>query len=248
MATETQKNYRKQMRELQKELNNNSDTGFYSYIERDYIKSYYQKRKRKRIFISAGVIGILTLLWNSYAIYTWINPIYYSITGKTLPVIHKALDVQGKKHREIAEYLQSLKPGGDIHDKNLNYAIMNLNEVLQKQTDTSGYFADIAGYSEDVKKSILMVESITPPAKMREYHGMMLERLALCKDIFDEILRISNMNNENDINNCIQEIKSLINRYNETGKHSTQEMINVFESINMRYEFENGTIKCWWNR
>ena len=175
MATETQKNYRKQMRELQKELNNNSDTGFYSYIERDYIKSYYQKRKRKRIFISAGVIGILTLLWNFYAIYTWINPIYYSMTGKTLPVIHRALDIQGNKHRQIAEYLQSLKPGEDIHDKNLNYAVVNLNEVLQKQTDTSGYFADIAGYSEDVEQSILMVEGISPPAEMLEYHGMMLK-------------------------------------------------------------------------
>jgi hypothetical protein len=166
MATETQKNYRKQMRKLQKELNSSSDTGFYSYIERDHIKSYYQKRKKKRIFISAGVIGILTLLWNSYAIYTWVNPIYYSMTGKNLPVIHRVLDVQGKKHREIAGYLQSLKPGEDIHDKNLNYAILNLNEALQKKTDTTGYFADIAGYSEDVKRNILMVENIRPPAEM----------------------------------------------------------------------------------
>ena len=96
MATKTQKNYRKQMRELQKELNNNSDTGFYSYIERDYIKGYYQKIKRKRIFISAGVIGILTLLWNFYAIYTWINPIYYSMTGKPCPLFIEPLTYRGR--------------------------------------------------------------------------------------------------------------------------------------------------------
>jgi hypothetical protein len=77
---------------------------------------------------------------------------------------------------------------------------------------------------------------------------MMLERLSLCRNIFDEILRTSNMNNENGINSCIQEIKRQVNKYNETGKLSTQEMINVFESINMRYEFENNTIKYWWNR
>lgn len=59
---------------------------------------------------------------------------------------------------------------------------------------------------------------------------------------------ISNMNNKNDINSCIQEIKKLINKYNETGKHSTQEMINVFESVNMRYELKNGMIEYWWNR
>jgi hypothetical protein len=73
--TETQKNFRKKMKDLEKENKHKKIDGvsqpYYSYYERDVINNYYdKKRTKKRIFQGISLVSIMFILWNSYAILT----------------------------------------------------------------------------------------------------------------------------------------------------------------------------------
>ncbi|WFD09426.1 hypothetical protein [Tepidibacter hydrothermalis] len=110
MATETQKNFRKQMKEIEKESKNKNQETFYSYIEKDHISGYYSKRKKKKIIISSiSLCSILIFLWNFYALSTWLNPVIHSITNKNIPTTVPVLSFNATKHKEVGGYLKQTK-------------------------------------------------------------------------------------------------------------------------------------------
>ena len=62
MSTKTQKNFKKQMKEIQKNASIENNEKYYSYIEKDYIDSYYKKRfKNKSVGISLFAVIIIVI-------------------------------------------------------------------------------------------------------------------------------------------------------------------------------------------
>lgn len=248
MLTDTQKNFRKQMTKLEDSMNqNNSNKGFYSYIEKDYINSYYEKKKkRKKIYATISIGGLLLFLWNSYAIYTWISPAFYSLTGKPLPTITKLLNVTNNKPKKAGHYLKEIHSIEEPLATYFQYRTDNLDNALHDRYRKKECFEIMKKYAEDIQSISFKLQSITPPKKFEQYHAITLSKLNISYQIFVYTLESLSSNDINNINNSIYKSNQLISKLNIINNQGKQEMIKIFNEIDMKYYELDGKIHYSW--
>lgn len=245
MPTEVQRNFKRQMKEIEKELKKKKNEGFYSYIEGDYINSYYEtRRKKQRIVKAVSITGLLIFLWNFYAISTWINPIFYSLTGKNLPTVN-LFDFKGRKQKEVVEYLQVINTEEERIKILLQYRALDFINAFINRPLSNEYYKEISEHALEIKNIISKVETMNPPDEMKTYHQITLKKFYVCGEIFDLIFQIAEEKNIN-TNKLIEKINTAIIDFNYFDLKSREELINVFNKIGMKYELSNGQIRYWW--
>lgn len=254
MPTETQKNFRKQMQMLEKELNEDKEKqGFYSYIERDYINSYYSKKGKKKAIITTISIGsILFVLWNSYAVLTWIAPVVDSITeGKLKSLTGRGVAYDGINYKdgvqqEVAYYLQGTN---EINHQLIDYYKLR-NDILDsalKSDSRKQYIQSLKTYTESVLGLIFQLQCIDPPAQMDNYHALVLSNYESSYKSFlyaEECLDTS----DNSINNCINKFNEAVAECNAIDIQVREEMLKVFNDIGMSYYEKDGLIHYSWKQ
>ncbi|MBC7765915.1 MAG: hypothetical protein H7Y41_05470, partial [Hyphomonadaceae bacterium] len=72
VLTETQKKFRKEMKELQKQNKKTGSDEIYSYVHRGFVGSKRWSTNKKTI-INFG--GIVAFIWTAYCLYTWVAPL-----------------------------------------------------------------------------------------------------------------------------------------------------------------------------
>lgn len=265
MPTDVQKNFKKQIREFQKQQKEKNRDKYYSYIEKDFISSYYEERKkrRKRIISGAGIISLLILFWNIYAGSTWINYLAYKIAGK--PLISEGIlermtgvsftemfDRKASKRKAIYRYLDSIKDI-NIDTKSINALIRYAGN--QEFSDViAGRLEEIETQKNDVSKFFIRLNSIDVPTEMEGYHKALTRQIELFLEMAEMIaeafgddnlsLRESNLNIEERIR-LLQEINTRSQAFNHYNRLGQQELIRAFEQVGIKYEIADDGIRYY---
>lgn len=240
MPTETQKNFKKQMAKLQKQINSKSDEKIFSYIENDHIHNYYSPKKSRRVR-NFSIMGILMFMLSMYGLYTRVkstldvqnpNSLNYRISS-----MEKAAGFSGISSREIYEYLEKVNPFEvevssyltDISSNFNNY--MNTNRELLLSS-LSSYKKRTEGISSDIIK-------IEPPYELLEYHKKLFEKINSIFNYFEVCERAAKNQNAEDINFKISNI-------NLSQKLLTAELLKVFDKNGIKYEKTEEGIRYWY--
>ncbi|MFO7296142.1 MAG: hypothetical protein C0P72_008965 [Clostridia bacterium] len=248
MPTEVQKNFRRQIREFQKQQKNRENEKFYSYIEKDFISHYYEtrKRRRRRIISGVSIASLLLFLWNFYAISTWVNHIAYSITGKPLFSVESIFNRGAERHREVANYLKVVDPKEEQIQSLLNDAVTKFNEFLKNQKLHHEYIKEVNKHIQQVNKDILELKSINPPDVMKEFHEILLAEADLCYEILQTSLRVVNSTDGNVRNQYLRDVNALVSDFNNLVRTKRDKLLEVFDEIGMKYEVSGNRIRYWW--
>jgi hypothetical protein len=251
MLTKTQKEYKKQMEELQEQLStgNNKEQGFYSYLERDYINTYYdpKKKHRKQIITSISLFGIIALIMTALSMYSWLMNTVQPQNAKNLVSITHVLDHNVGIHKEVGLYLQDIQYHKNKSSILLDYCIKNFNTSLENKTSQEVYFNTISDYSSQLRESINALNTMHHPTVMSDYHQIILQNFNTMDQIFILTLKIKNTNDATIINHDVAKINQLLSAYNLSMHESTTKMILVFDEIDMRYKKNpDGQLQYWW--
>lgn len=246
MPTETQKNFRKQMKEYSKRNNNGKNTEFYSFIKKDKISSYYDKsEKRKKVIRTVSIGGVLVLIWNIYAIYTWIKPAIYSFTDNKHLQISNVVDNKSKKHREIANYLDLIEVKKDKLKQYYEYWCKNVNHAFEN--DDVIFFDNIEEKSTLIKELYFEIEELNSPEEPKVYKELELKNFDNIYEIFMATLISYYTNNSEEKKDNIERCSKLVDEANLYNNKIIDELIRVFNEIDMKYErTDSGSIRYWW--
>lgn len=246
MATETQKNFRKQMREIEKDAKNKDQEAFYSYIEKDHISGYYSKRKKKKVIISSiSICSILIFIWNFYALSTWLNPIIHSITNKSVPTTAPVLSFNTAKHKEVGGYLKQTKEIDLKLKEFIEYVNQSLNKGFENEESKYTYLNTLNSYEVKFKEMIATLEEVTPPEELKNYHTYTIQLLNYCVDMIFYSFDIVNSNNPESINKYY----NLTTQFSSISHNRRIDLIKVFNDIKMEYKIlDDNTIKYMWEK
>lgn len=107
MLSKRQREFRKMMKEVEKRQVNRN---VYSYREKRYPNEKPKRQIKKPILQIGGVFGLILLIWNLYALSTYINTdanTFGIVSTKTLKV-HNYLEKGGEAEIEISQTVNSL--------------------------------------------------------------------------------------------------------------------------------------------
>lgn len=244
MPTETQKNFKKEMREIEKEMKSKKQRIFYSFVKRDHISNYYEKKKTKKIIISSISLGsIIFIMWNLYAISTWINPIFKIATGKNIYSVSIFSSLLGNKHKEIAEYLEQTKELESDLGIVMNDLGNGTNNTFQTESERDNYLNTLDIYEGQLNEKITNLEKIEPPQELENYHQ---DTLQLLRYSLDMIYYAYDIVSSNDVES-INEYNEVINQYNEQSHNRRLHLIKVFNEVKMEYKImDDQTIEYTW--
>ena len=211
-----------------KKENGNAPPPFYSYIERDVIDNYYsKKRAKKRIITGISLVSLIIILWNFYAILTWVNPVYKSITNRNLPfvsAVSASLDANGVKQREMIKYLAEMKllsaPFKDFWAKK---DAIGKNIAVLKEMQTK------------IQNAVTTIKQTKVPDYLKTYHALKVEQadysLQTCSEL---VLAMQSTDDATYFKHC-DLCNEAIKQFNAMNVPLQNEMFRVFDEIGMVY-------------
>lgn len=208
-----QKNFRKQIKELEKE---------------GKIPDNYRARRKRPIFTrKVSIISIIFLLWNSFAIYTWVSPFLKNQINNNRIIDNKVLissnNIGLNNNREIVQYLEICK--------NASIEIGNITNKIKDHNN------EIIYTSEEIIKDLNELSKIkddlnTDKKTFENLHINYNELISITEEI------IININNQK---------QYMYERFNELSLNITNETIKLLEDNNIQYEIlEDGKIKYYY--
>lgn len=131
MLNKRQREFRRMMKEVEKKQATGMDV--YSYREKRYSNEKPKRRIKKPLLQIGGVFGLLILIWNLYALSTYITPdanTFGIVSTKNLKV-HNYLEKGGEAEIEISQIVNSLI---DQYNNN-SLTPLHIEEAQQKLFD-----------------------------------------------------------------------------------------------------------------
>lgn len=253
MTTQTQKNFKKKMRELEQELkqNKNNDKGFYSYIERDHIKSYYQKRDKKKILTSISIGGLLIFVFIALFLASWVQPVadFQDINSNEAFLVSpkKPSSFMENKQKKIAEYLDSIRLNKKEYYEIMSYRSNYFASAVLKGENKEDYFINIEVNVKRLENIIKELGDVKPPKEMENCHKILKENFCIGSVILSNTLEIKDMSQPKEINKRIKKISTLVNKINENNSIMMNGYEEVFKELGMRYEKIDNQIRYWYN-
>jgi hypothetical protein len=108
MPTETQRNFQKQMRELEKGTKDKSESSVYSYVHRDFVSNRVKVTKRRIITVS-GLIGFAVM---AFYLYPFASSVFNQVTAYN--------------QEPVISYVQKM----DSYDNQVNQIIQSNNTII----------------------------------------------------------------------------------------------------------------------
>lgn len=241
--TETQKNFRKEMKEIEaenkrKQKNGEAEQPFYSHYRRDVVDGYYAKKKTgRRIVQGISITTLIFILWNSFAIYTWINPIYRSFMHSDIPVISQLFDSNGVKQREAVAYIDSIK--ALIQPLEAYWSAKDTvlsNIAVVPITDAQQRLAILEEQEQALQSVALSLQKVDAPEYMENHRQL---QISMANTALTSCLRLMQAVQAPDVNaykTYIARSNDAVTDYVLLTKQSQQELVRVFEEIDMEYE------------
>ncbi|WDC84534.1 hypothetical protein PL321_01950 [Caloramator sp. mosi_1] len=210
MLNERQRNFRKQIKELEKE----------GLIEK-------RKQGSRRNY---SLLGVVLLMWNIFAIYTWIRPLFVSKVTKVAPVSNLGYRmIKGEYNQEkIANYIINHKKIIELKKENMELIKQYLDGNIK--LDENNIKANLAEMVTISKSNIVTVDDLK---------------------YLDELINQDILNHSNLVNYLLENKKlksksyDLINYYinnsNDLNLKIRTEIINVFKNNNIDYSIDPET-------
>lgn len=213
MLNKRQREFRRMMKEAEKKKKLNDD--IYSYREQRFASEKPKKRFRKPLLQISGVLGLLILIWNLYALSTYITPNAntFGIASTKNIKVHNYLEKGGESEIEITQTVNSL-----IDRYNTNSL-------------TPFHIEEAQGYLFDLQKSMTLDNDRF--AVMNRYFE---EQFNLAYQLTN-ILQLQNAPTVN------QELIYVIDKQKELSSSRTAILIQLLEDENMSYDIlDDGTV------
>lgn len=252
MPTETQKNFKRQMKEYQKSKANNSDQVF-SYIENDMISDYYTQKPKRRLrkTIPIGTILILAIYFG-LRIYGSIQPLLNKeITINSNDLIATSLNntinmnsSNSWETRELYAYIQKT----DELNKQLNEKINEYNSAIKEYNENlitnKGYIQKVKSIRENIILLKSEIGEIEVVEGMDEYYNA-------CIYSFDSSIILMEKDvlyQETGDKKYIKERKAIIDGINEHKYDYRAALLKRFDELGIKYSvLEDGTIRYYIN-
>ncbi len=224
MLNKQQREFRKAMAEKEKQQSKSRRRDVYSYRE-----DRYESEKPRRIttykkpFLQiGGIVGLLVLLWNVYALSTWVNP--QPPTSLSLP----------------GNTAASAQSGDVIHDY-----ILRTSEIDTKLNDDINTLMN--HYNQNVL-TITKVDEIVQHLYLLQAQTATLDsRLQPLKSYYDDqfklVHKMTDTLKRQKSQTTHDELTRLSSHLNQNSSQRQLKMIMVFQAENIAYELnDNGTI------
>jgi hypothetical protein len=256
MATETQRNFQKQMKEMSKENKNKEE--IYSYVHDDFISSDV-KFKRKRIIKFSGLGSFIVLLF--MVVPSILNIIGHNsgIVIGTMPGVAEqrlnspqsigssngtsSLPIQNQ-NSDILNYIKRLFKV----DAQLNIIIRRINrhteELDMKSYDSRRQFSSVLDQGHDTTQILLNeLVSINYKDSNRRLRDLSIKK-------YQEYLMAMEFYNTGVISSSQQALDKANEHFSaaeEEGKLINSEIINLLKQNGIQYKIENNGAITYWN-
>lgn len=245
MKTETQKNFKKQMAQLQKqkERSGKENTHFFSYIENDHIEHYYQPKSKKKL-AAISISSIISTLIILYSAFTWVQP-FLRLRVPSLPQTNTLTAVTQvpfqPSHINIVNYLDEI----DKHDLKLSEinkgTLVNFSTLSNNINQRNTYLELNNIAKAEIERTIISLENLKVPKDMSEHYSTVKSKYNIVYEEIIYCLEMAKSNNYNDITH----LKFLVEKQNLLQKQQTQQLLNAFNKVGIKYE-QNGTNINYW--
>lgn len=246
MRTQTQKNFKKQMAEIQKDMSKNDKGQFFSYIENDHIESYYKPRRNKKA-VAISVSSIISFLVIGYSLFTWIRPLIIH-SGSQFSTINSVtlLDNNGiipQDHKNIVVYLNHINKFDDKLNSYAKETTRDFNVILKDQNTRNDFIEKNTMFKNDLENMIISLSKMQVPEEMTEHYSIVKAKY---DNIFEEIIYcidIVKANNTSDFTH----LKYLNEKENLLQLQQREQLISVFDKVGIKYEKDGNSIKYWYS-
>lgn len=238
MPTKAQKEFKKQMKDIQKDLDKNPKQQVFSYIENDHITSYYGKRKIKRS-ISISIGTIFTLIIVVYSAYTWIKPLfsYVKIPENTNNQTYVQANVingtnftnkMDSTPKIVIDYLENVNAVGKLYDELVRYYNANINS----NTDENDFKVKF------VDKQKICIEKLNTLKNMQVIQEATNHRNAVCEyySILNEKLNFLVVNKGRVNPEDKAKVQEMDDRINKLSILKQQYLLKMFTDVKIEYE------------
>jgi regulator of replication initiation timing len=240
VPTNTQKNFKKQMAQIQKQINEKAEEEVFSYIENDHIRSYYSPKKSRKVR-NFSIGSIVFLMITAYSIYARIKPL--SVIQKPDNLYQAAFErgngaiFSSTVHKKIVEYLSSIRPFENKASGYLNNINIDFNKYVKD--NRALLLSNLSVYKKRTEEISSSISNIEPPSEMSDYHKRLFDKINSIYYYFEVCERAAKKQKADDIN-----IK--INNINLCQKLLTAELLKVFDENGIKYEKTPDGIKYWY--
>jgi hypothetical protein len=215
MLTRTQRNFRKEIKRLEKEKSKYYED-IYSYKHKRF-ESELRKSYKKPIITISGIIGICFLLWNVFAVSTWISPFKLSFST-------------GMNQQKVASYLKSLE-----------YVKTRIKPYVQKISEPNLFDSSTDNSLLNEENDILSLENnlntnLPDLYKLKQDEFNSLEYLRNCIEDLRQYKITGNINYWNAAKNSLEQ-------YNANSLICREDVISILNKYHMPYTIDgNNTI------
>lgn len=246
MSTETQKNFKKQMKQIGKEMSNKNKGEYFSYIENDHVESYYSPKKRKRI-IAISLGSIIPIIWTGYCIFTWVRPLLTGVNYNMPSISTKAISknfLYESKHTDIVTYLDTVKTNENKINAYLDLLKHDFNIIFKDQNTRNTYIETNANLKKELENNIISLSSMEIPNEMEEYHATIKQKY---ETILEQTVYSLDIAKSVNVNN-IPQLQFIIEKINLLQKQQFKQMTIAFDKVGIKYKQEGDTITYWYNK
>ncbi|MDK2801373.1 MAG: hypothetical protein PWQ70_2992 [Clostridiales bacterium] len=234
MLTKGQKRFRKEIEKSLKEIENR-DQGFYSYIEKAYINSYYNSKTKSSISIPiVAMLCLITILCSTYLFFRsdGLNNHKSDLSNSDPTIL---------KHEKIVSYLEQMK---HYHTQALaisNNSVDALNKMLKNPLLYKKSFDEmLIKNKEQIENIMLEIKKISPPDEFQDYHKAAVGKHNF---IYEKILYIIDAGSTRS-KERISQINILSDKINFQIKQEKKEMLSALDKVGIEYEkLDNGQIR-----
>jgi hypothetical protein len=250
MSTKTQKNFKKQMREIQKDLSDKNQEEYYSYIEKTHIKNYYSIN-RKRKFITVSLASLLTILYFGYSLYTYLTPVIRYRSSQAVPAISRAVrdepyssGVTSAKYTKIVTYLDKITSYDRVIMPYLNITINEFNNTLNKKLDKTVFIQNSSSRIKQLENTNLLMADIKIPEEFKDFHMTVMNKFnTLLTEITFCTEAISNYNLSSS-----NTIRTLSEKADRLAREQREKLLKAFDSTGIKYEIEKDSIRYYYQK
>ncbi len=213
MLTPTQRNFRKQMKDLEKE---------------DKIPdSYRPRRKRPKLVRRISIISLIFLLWNSFAIYTWLAPIFGLNRSKVSRPNKNPLSAFSSSSKEKGRQgllVTYLDRGKDV-DLKISQIIEKINENTSGTVYEKDDISSDVGALDSLNNYIYTIED-----EFKDLQYIYIEKISLTKKMLMNLFYDLPIDSSEE---------NLVKKWSDNQQSQRDEIIRLFDIYNIDYQIKD---------